>query len=71
MNEKKPQDQFQIGETVLYRPEGVLTRIRGYLWSETVGDAPRIVAYELDCNITVDGALLERMKRREAGKDSA
>jgi hypothetical protein len=45
--------QFQIGDRVLYVPENVNTEIEGYVWSETIGGVPRIVAYRLSCGISV------------------
>jgi hypothetical protein len=45
--------QFQIGDAVIYHPEGVCTTVIGYLWAESIGNFPRIVGYRLDCGITV------------------
>ena len=50
---KEPNEQFQIGDRVLYMPEGVITEIDGYLWSQKMGKDPFIQGYELRCGITV------------------
>lgn len=50
---RDPERQFQIGDRVLYLPEGVYSVIEGYLWIETVGRVPRIGAYRLSCGIAV------------------
>jgi len=60
---KSPKDQFQIGDEVLYKPEGVYTTIRGYLWLPIeINKPPRIGGYELDCGITVPAEWIERVK---------
>lgn len=41
--------QFQIGERVIYVPEAVCTTVTGYVWHHNTNDGPRIVSYELAC----------------------
>lgn len=53
-------DQFQIGDRVIYTPEGVVTRISGYLWRTSVDSPPSIMSYELECGVSVAGELLCR-----------
>lgn len=55
-----PSDQLQIGDEVTYLPEGVHTRISGYAWSMSVGSDPYIIAYRLDCGISVGRDLISR-----------
>lgn len=50
---KKPEDQYQIGELVLYAEEGVYATVDGYLWLESVNQLPRIAGYRLSCGVTV------------------
>ncbi|WP_127524586.1 hypothetical protein [Mesorhizobium sp. Z1-4] len=63
---KKPADQFQIGDTVLYVPEGVITTIRGYTWQTNIGNPPRILTYALDCGINVTTSMIERLDDAKA-----
>lgn len=58
-----PADQYQIGDCVLYLPEGVITEVTGYLWEESVGEAPRIIAYELSCGTRVSRESLVSLER--------
>lgn len=51
--QRDPQTQFQIGDKVLYVPEGVETEIDGYLWIQSVGGLPKIGAFKLRCGIEV------------------
>lgn len=46
-------NQFQIGDFVLYVHEGVFTQVQGYLWVEAIGALPVIGGYVLECGITV------------------
>ena len=55
-----PRDQFQIGDPVVHVPTGVRTNIEGYVWAETVGGSPRILAYVLECGVSVSKSELER-----------
>lgn len=50
---RNPDTQFQIGEDVLYLPEGVRCKVDGYVWAEGVGEVPRVVAYRLSCGVSV------------------
>ena len=57
---KRSEDQFQVGDEVLYEPEGVVTTVDGYLWLEAVGSLPEIGAYRLACGVSVPGSSLKR-----------
>ncbi|RVC47588.1 MULTISPECIES: hypothetical protein [unclassified Mesorhizobium] len=50
--------QFQIGDEVVYVPEGVITTVAGYVWQEKVGTPPTIALYGLACGISVPKDLL-------------
>lgn len=65
---KDPKEQFQIGDTVVYMPEGVITEIGGYLWQHAMGSEPFIQSYVLTCGITVPGSTIAKY-RREASID--
>ncbi|WP_232629157.1 hypothetical protein [Methylobacterium sp. Leaf118] len=67
---KDPSEQLQIGDTVVYLPEGIIAQVAGYLWSQHVGSGPRLVAYQLDCGIAVSRDQLrpyEAPERQAAG----
>lgn len=56
-----PADQYQIGDKVIYLPEGVRTKIAGYVWVGRYGcDLPEISTYRLDCGIAVPRAAIVR-----------
>lgn len=55
-----PSDQLQIGDRVVYRPEGVITEIEGYRWAEPVGDLPHIIGYYLSCGIAAPRSAIDR-----------
>lgn len=55
-----PKDQLQIGEHVIYEPEGVYATVEGYQWVVPLGDNPRIVGYKLSCDITASRSMLRR-----------
>lgn len=57
-------EQLQIGQRVLYVPEGVWTEVIGYEWKHCIGGPPSIVRYELSCGIY---ACREHLTRQEAG----
>lgn len=46
-------DQYQIGDEVVYVPEGVITTVTGYVWKYQVPEPPRILLYSLACGIDV------------------
>ena len=48
---RSPDSQFQIGDRVLYLPEGIYARVDGYFWNRTIGECPRVVSYLLSCGI--------------------
>jgi hypothetical protein len=50
---RNPDQQFQIGDSVLYVPEGVYATIDGYIWMQTIGQVPKIAAYKLSIGISV------------------
>jgi hypothetical protein len=56
--EPEHNDQFQIGDEVLYTPEGVITSITGYDWLQSVDAPPKIMAYQLACGISAPKNLL-------------
>lgn len=49
----KPEDQFQIGDRVIYVQEGIRTKVAGYILDAPFGAMPHVIGYELDCGITV------------------
>lgn len=49
---KPPEQQFQIGDKVIYLPEGVYTEITGYVWSFPDNVTAKIKKYRLSCGIT-------------------
>lgn len=57
-----PEDQFQIGEYVLYKQEGVVAKIDGYLWKRRLWGLPQICGYSLDCGVSVPRSALVRLK---------
>lgn len=59
------EEQFQIGDRVIYLPENVLARVTSYLWSHQVAAPSRIIAYELDVGIH---ASFEQLKRASITK---
>lgn len=46
-------EQYQIGDRVVYIPEGIVTKISGYMWRTSTDRPPEIVAYELECGIAI------------------
>ncbi len=57
---KHPSEQLQIGDPVVYLPEGIVTQVIGYAWGSEVGHGPRLTGYHLACGITVQRDVLER-----------
>lgn len=55
-----PETQFQIGDRVLYLPEGVYCTVEGYFWLESIGEPPSILGYRLSCGIIVNRDLISR-----------
>lgn len=51
-------DQFQIGDEVIYMPEQVITRVTGYDWLQCVDVPAKILAYQLACGISAAKDLL-------------
>ena len=64
--ERDPATQYQIGDAVVYLPEGVVSIIGGYVWSNAVGALPAIVAYTLLAGCS---APAEALRRAVAGVD--
>ena len=66
---KKIENQFQVGEWVVYVPENVITRISGYVWDSggdtTAVNSPSICAYELECGIVVQGIAIRKATTEE------
>lgn len=60
---RDPDKQFQIGERVLYIPDGIYAIVEGYLWLQAVGELPRVVAYRLSCGISVPGNTIEAAEK--------
>jgi hypothetical protein len=60
-------EQYQIGDRVIYTPEGVVTTVSGYLWFNTVEKRPSIMGYELACGITVGSGLICRAPPASGG----
>ena len=50
---QNPDTQFQMGDRVLYKPDGIIATVTGYQWVETMGHRPKLIGYELSCGITV------------------
>lgn len=48
-----PNDQFQIGDPVLYVAQGIKTTVVAYVWAESTGGEPMLVNYKLACGISV------------------
>lgn len=67
MTDKDPKDQYQIGDDVLYKPEGIITRILGYEWSAASASRPdrlpTVIAYLLDCGVSVPAETIEKYDR--------
>lgn len=56
-----PINQYQVGDVVIYTPEGVVAQISGFYWGKEVkGKPPRIEKYNLTCNLCVEGKYLKR-----------
>lgn len=55
-----PKEQFQIGDDVVYVPEGVYATVDGYQWFTTIGESPKIIGYRLSCGIVVPRGMIER-----------
>jgi hypothetical protein len=50
---RDPASQYQLGEEVVYLPEGVITKVQSYVWTApNDGTASLISAYTLTCGIT-------------------
>lgn len=58
---KKVSDQFQIGDSVIYTPEGVVTKVVGYLWGQKIGGFLYITYYQLECGINVPRHTLKKV----------
>jgi hypothetical protein len=56
--EAEHNDQFQIGDEVVYTPEGVITTVTGYDWLTSVEAPPKVLAYQLACGISAPKNLL-------------
>ena len=48
-----PEDQFQIGDYVVYVSGGIITRVTGYEWLIQMDTPPLVALYRLDCGINV------------------
>jgi hypothetical protein len=57
--EAEHNDQFQIGDEVIYLPERVSTTVTGYDWLWSIDAPPKIVAYQLACGISAAKDLLQ------------
>lgn len=60
-----PELQFQVGEPVLYVPQGIYTTVTGYNWIGQMSGRPRIAGYQLACGIAAPWKDL----RKPAAKD--
>lgn len=58
LEDKKPEDQFQIGDPVIYVPDGIITRVEGYTFYSDMFNPPKILTYNLSCGISVGADLL-------------
>lgn len=67
-----PLDQFQIGELVVYKPAGVLTRVDGYVWKHNLSEPPELMGYRLSCGITLpaDTGTLRRATGEEVNRSA-
>lgn len=61
-----PAHQFQVGEPVLLIEHGVLTTVTGYVWAESVGGMPNLIAYKLACGISVPKAAIKKQDGKTA-----
>lgn len=57
--------QFQIFDDVLYIQEGIITRVVGYLWLETMDELPKVTGYHLACGCTVPLNAIKRIEPEE------
>lgn len=57
---KHPSEQFQIGERVVYQPEGIVAQIAGYVWHEPMDSLPTVASYVLSCGISAPASALAR-----------
>ena len=53
-----PAEQPQIGDKVIYLPEGIATTVQGYEWEfnpdpSNINHAPKLKRYVLGCGVTV------------------
>lgn len=64
--ERDPATQYQIGDAVVYMPEGVVSIVSGYVWSNLPGALPMIAGYTLLAGCTVPA---ETLRRATAGVD--
>lgn len=55
-----PDDQLQIGDDVIYLPEGVYAKVDGYQWFSAIGKPPSIIGYRLSCGIVAPRGMIER-----------
>lgn len=58
-----PSEQFQIGQRVLYVPEGIWTEVTGYEWKNCIGGPPSIARYELLCGIYAGREHIEKVEK--------
>lgn len=65
-----PEMQFQVGEPVLYVPQGIYTTVTGYNWMQQMNGPPRLVGYQLSCGIQAPFKDLRRPPEKELTKPS-
>lgn len=64
--QKDPNEQYQVGDTVIYLPEGIYTEISGYVFYESMSAPPKVVKYKLKCGLDVTPDLIRRAIRDDA-----
>lgn len=48
---RDPSTQYQLGDEVVYLPEGVFTKVTSYNWQTPTDGVAKIVGYSLACGI--------------------
>lgn len=56
---KDPATQFQVGDRVLYLPEGIFAVVEGYVWNQQTGDLPKVMLYRLNIGIDVPASAIK------------
>lgn len=62
-----PAAQFQVGDLVIYVPDGVVAQVSGFHWSKHK-TMPRIEKYHLTCGLCIEGKHLKRYTNELDGR---